>query len=271
MAELPELTILQQQMDQALAGRTITHVEMLQEKCLNVPVTQAIASLTGRRIAAVTRKGKWLQIHLDGELLLLLNLGMGADLWHYAPGAALPAKYQLRIGVDDGAGFTCRFWWFGYIRLLAAAELPAFKETAKLGPSPLEITPAELTAIARKTPRSTAKSLILDQEKLSGIGNAYAHDILWEARLHPQRKLGSLTEADLVRYHGAIVRVMNRAMELGGLEPDFYRGQGNIHDAGRLFLVGYKDGKPCPHCGTAITKIQTGATATFICPACQPE
>ncbi|HYF91069.1 MAG TPA: DNA-formamidopyrimidine glycosylase family protein [Symbiobacteriaceae bacterium] len=271
MAELPELTILQRQMHETLSGRSITLVEVLQEKCLNAPVDQAVSTLTGRRIAAVTRRGKWLYFHLQPELFLLLNLGMGADLWYSAPGAELPAKYQLRVVLDDGAGFTCGFWWFGYIRLLTGDELASFKETAKLGPSPLEIPPADLTAIARKFPRSTVKSLILDQEKLSGIGNAYAHDVLWEARLHPQRKLGTLSDDELARYHGAIARVMNRAMEMGGLERDFFRAQGNIDNFQGLMLIGYKEGKPCPRCGTPIVKIKTGATAGFLCPACQTE
>lgn len=271
MAELPELSILQQQMNEALAGRTITEVELLQEKCLNVPVDEAVSRLTGRRVSAVSRRGKWLLVHLDEGLYLLLNLGMGADLWHYAPGAERPAKYQVRVGLDDGSGFTCRFWWFGYVRLLTAAELPSFKETAKLGPSPLEVSEDEFAAIARRTPRSTVKSLIMDQEKLSGIGNAYAHDVLWEAQLHPQRKLGSLSDVELAQYHRAVAAVMERAIALGGLETDFFRGQGNIQDVGRLFLIGYKEGKPCPRCGTAIEKIKTGATAGFICPSCQVE
>lgn len=270
MAELPELTILQRQMHDALSGRTIALIEVLQEKCLNVPVAEAVSSLTGRRITAVTRRGKWLYLHLEPEIYLLLNLGMGAELIHHSPGAAVPEKYQLRIGLDDGSGFTCRFWWFGYIRLVTAAELPEFKDVCKLGPSPMEITAAQLADIARKGPRSTVKSLILDQEKLSGIGNAYAHDILWEAQLHPQRKLGTLTEADLERYHAAIRRVMDRAIEMGGLETDFYRGQGNLGNP-EFFLAGYREGKPCRRCGAPISKIETGATATFICPACQPE
>lgn len=271
MAELPELTILQRQMNEALSGRTIAEVELLQEKCLNVPVEEAVATLSGRRVSAVSRRGKWLYLHLEPELYLLLNLGMGADLWHYGPGAQRPEKYQVRIGLDDGSGFTCRFWWFGYVRLLTPDKLPSFKETAKLGPSPLAVSAAEFAAIARRTPRSTVKSLIMDQEKLSGIGNAYAHDVLWEAKLHPQRKLGSLSDDELSRYHQAVATVMERAIGLGGLETDFFRGQGNLQDAGRLFLIGYKEGKPCPRCGTAIEKIKTGSTAGFICPTCQSE
>jgi formamidopyrimidine-DNA glycosylase len=269
VAELPELTILQRQMDEALSGRTITLLEVLQEKCLNVPADVAREALQGVQIQRVSRRGKWLYIHLDADRYLLLNLGMGADLWHYGPGDSLPAKYQLRIHLDDESGFTCRFWWFGYIRLLTEAELAVFPDTAKLGPSPLEVSVGEFAALARRYPRSNVKALILDQAKLSGIGNAYAHDLLWTARLHPQRKLSTLSEAELERYHRSIAQVMDRAIALGGLEADFYHRQGNMSNPD-FFLVGYREGKPCPACGSPISKIQTGATATFICPSCQP-
>lgn len=269
MAELPELTILEQQLNEALSGRAITLVEALQPKCLNVSPEQMIESLAGRHIEQVSRRGKWLVLHLDSTDYLLLNLGMGADLWHYSPGAELPGKYQLRIGLDDGSGFTVRFWWFGYIRLLSSEELPLHKETSKLGPSPLEITADEFAAIAAQYPKKTVKSLILDQDKVSGIGNAYAHDILWTAKLHPQRKLGTLSQDDLKRYHEAIRSIVTRAIELGGLETDFFGRGGNMKTWEKLFLLGYKDGRPCPRCGTPIEKLKTGSTQSFICPKCQ--
>ncbi|MGE5584002.1 MAG: DNA-formamidopyrimidine glycosylase family protein [Bacillota bacterium] len=172
MAELPELTILQRQMDDSLSGRAIALVETHQEKCLNVPPELLEETLMGKRITSVTRRGKWLYLHLEPEYYLLINLGMGADLWYYRPGDGLPGKYQFRLELDDGAGFTCRFWWFGHIRLLSPGELPKHPETARLGPSPMELSVEEFVAIARKYPRSTVKSLILDQDKLSGIGNA---------------------------------------------------------------------------------------------------
>lgn len=269
MAELPELTILQRQMNKALSGRIITTLEITQEKCLNVPPATLTRTLTGRRIAEVTRRGKWLYLRVEPEHYLLLNLGMGADLWHYGPGDPLPAKYQFRLGLDDGSGFTCRFWWIGYIRLLSPEELPLNPETARLGPSPLEITPEAFASLAGRYPRSNVKSIILDQDKLSGIGNAYAHDILWGAKLHPQRKLGTLSPDELREYHQAIRTVVDNAMEKGGLEPDFYQAGGHLHNSEDLFLIGYKKGKPCPRCGTPIEAIKTGSTTTFICPGCQ--
>lgn len=271
MAELPELTILQKQMNDVLSGRTIKAVEALQEKCLNVPLDDFVQAVIGRRIKEVTRQGKWLIFRLDSDLYLLLNLGMGADLFHYAPGAELPGKYQFRLLLDDGTGLTCRFWWFGYIRLLTASELPLHKETTKLGPSPLEVSFDEFKAVAEGSPRGNVKALILDQDKFSGIGNAYAHDILWKAKLHPKTKIGSLSETELKGLFGSIREIVERAIELGGLEPDFFGQGGNMKTFERLFILGYKDGKPCPECGTTIEKIKTGSTASFICPKCQPE
>ncbi|MFZ5824539.1 MAG: Fpg/Nei family DNA glycosylase [Bacillota bacterium] len=270
MAELPELMILERQMHETLSRRRIDLVELSQPKCLNLPVDEAVAALTGRRIARVDRRGKWFLFHLDPELYLLLNLGMGADLFYHAAGVAPREKHQLRIGLDDGSGFTCRFWWFGYIRVLAADALASHPETAMLGPDPLTLSREEFHAIARHYPRSNAKSLILDQQRLSGIGNAYAHDILWSARIHPQRRLGTLSDEEIDRYQLAIRQVIDRAHELGGYEPDFFGQGGNVRTPERLTLIGYREGQGCPICGTPIEKLKTGSTSTFICPACQP-
>jgi formamidopyrimidine-DNA glycosylase len=196
---------------------------------------------------------------------------MGADLWYYRKGAQRPAKHHLRIELENGNGLTCRFWWFGHVHLLTPQQLAKHRQTMRLGPSPMDVTPRQLVDVARQYPRGTAKSLIVDQEKLAGIGNAYAHDVLWKAGLHPQRKLATLSDEELTRYHGAIRYVMRRAIDKGGLEKDFHQRQGNLESVHELFLIGYKEGKPCPRCRTLIKKIRTGGTATFICPTCQRD
>lgn len=269
MAELPELTILQAQMHKALAGRRISSVEITQPKCLNMPVKKARAALTGKRVASVTRRGKWLYLNLEPELHVLLNLGMGADLWHHRKGDPLPAKYQLRIALDDGSAFTCRFWWFGHVHVLTPDQLAHHRETARLGLSPMDVSSKQFAALAHRYPRSNVKSLIIDQDKLSGMGNAYAHDILWKAGLHPKRQLRTLSDQELRHFHGAARAIVRRAIEKGGLETDFFQQQGNLKSFKKLFLVGYKEHQPCPRCRTPIRKIRTGGTATFVCPACQ--
>jgi formamidopyrimidine-DNA glycosylase len=270
MAELPELTILQTQMDEALRGRTIADVEILQEKCLNLPGAEFKRRLLGCCFSGVSRRGKWLILGLEPASFLLLNLGMGADLWRYEPPEEAQDRYQLRIGLHDGSGFTCRFWWFGYIRLLSPEELVDFREVAKLGPSPLEINAAEFAAILNRHTRKPAKELILNQEILSGVGNAYAHDILWKAGIHPQRRLGTLSESEVSAFYEAIGWVLNRAIDKGGIEQDFHRTGGKLKHWEAFGLVGYKKGKPCPRCGTAIEEIKTGSTKTYLCSQCQP-
>jgi formamidopyrimidine-DNA glycosylase len=114
------------------------------------------------------------------------------------------------------------------------------------------------------------KSFLLDQKKIAGVGNVYIQDILFEAKLHPKRKISTLSGKEIENLYHAIRNVLNRAIQLGGLayEKDIYGRKGTltIHK----FLVGYKAGQPCPICKTPIEKIKTGSTSSYICPRCQP-
>jgi formamidopyrimidine-DNA glycosylase len=107
----------------------------------------------------------------------------------------------------------------------------------------------------------------MDQSKVAGIGNVYIQDILFQARLHPNRPIAKMSEDERFALYQAIVTNLAGATRLGGLafEKDLYNRGGGFRD----FLVGYREGKPCPKCGTVIQKIRAGATASFICPRCQ--
>jgi formamidopyrimidine-DNA glycosylase len=113
------------------------------------------------------------------------------------------------------------------------------------------------------------KALLLDQSRIAGIGNAYVHDILFRAKLHPLRPIPSLSRAEIERLHDAIQTEMQRSIQVGGA---FYeiglRGEPGGFMASDL-LIGYREGKPCPECGTPVEKIKTGSTSSFICPKCQ--
>lgn len=145
--------------------------------------------------------------------------------------------------------------------------------TAQLGKSPTDRAFTlkyfkELLA-NRKT---GIKSFLLDQKNVAGIGNVYVQDILFKAKLHPNRKISTLTETEKSDLFKAIKEVLNHSIRLKGLayEIDFYGQRGKF--TGEHFLVGYKTGKPCPECGMIIEKIRTGSTASYICPKCQsPE
>jgi formamidopyrimidine-DNA glycosylase len=118
--------------------------------------------------------------------------------------------------------------------------------------------------------RGRVKSFLLDQSKIAGIGNAYIHDILFLARLHPLRTVDTLTDAEVEALAEAIHDGLQPSIDKGGAfyEVDLYGQKGGFTMDD--ILVGYKEGKPCPSCGTPIEKIKTGSTSSFICPWCQP-
>ena len=270
MAELPELIILARQMNEALAGKSIAVVEVPQPKCLNIPVDDFTAGLVGKSVVSVENRGKWLFLRLMPADYLLLNLGMGADLLYYAPGASLPDKYQLDVRLADGSGFTARFWWFGYVHLVPEDKLGEHKLTAGTGLSPLEpaFTEEYLAGLLRGR-KMAVKTILMDQKNVAGIGNVYIQDTLFRARLHPLRPANSLTPDEVRALHQALRGVVEFSLSLNGAayEKDFYGQKGGY---GMEHLeVGYKEGQPCPACGTTIIKVKTGSTASYICPQCQ--
>lgn len=293
MPELPELTVWARQADQELTGKTIAAVETPQPKCLNVAPEEIAALVVGRTVKGASERGKWMIIDLaapaglsgaaasaaragsGGDSHLLLNLGMGGDFYyHPAPAgepARAPEKYQFKLSFTDGSELALRFWWFGYTHAVKAGELARHEMTASLGPSPLDpdMDLARFEAMVAARPRRSAKSFLLDQKILAGIGNVYAQDSLWGAGLHPDRPLGTLSKAEVKAFWLSIRRVLEQSIAKGGLafERDFFGRSGGL--ANEDFAVGYKPGRPCPKCGTVIEKIKTGSTSTYICPSCQ--
>jgi formamidopyrimidine-DNA glycosylase len=267
MPELPEITLLARQMNAQLVGKTITGVEVLQPKCLNISVEAFADALTGARLLAVTNRGKWLFIETDRGWLLL-NLGMGGEIL-LTSRATLPEKHRLIFDFTDGACLSVNFWWFGYAHYMRPGELADHGMTAGLGPNALDLSADDLAALLRGR-KTRVKALLLDQDVMAGIGNAYVHDILFLARLHPVRSAAGLTPAEVAALASAIQDGLRPSMAKGGAfyEVNLYgeRGGFTLDD----ILIGYKEGQPCPACAAPIEKIKTGSTRSFICPRCQP-
>ncbi len=267
MPELPEIASRAREMHAALPGKTIHSIEVLQPKCLNIPVEGFIGGLTGATIEEVTYRGKWILTRTN-QGWLLLNLGMGGEIL-LTTRATLPAKYRLIFDFTDGSCLTINFWWFGYAHYASLDGIGSHEPTAKLGIDALQVTPAELARLFRGQ-RGKVKMLLLDQSRISGIGNAYIHDILFFARIHPLRPANSLSPAEMDALAQGIQRGLRPSLEKGGA---FY--EQTLHGERGGFLeqdvvIGYREGTPCPICGTPILKIKTGGTSSFICPTCQP-
>lgn len=269
--ELPELTILSRQMQKELVGKRISKAEIANPKCLNMPYEKFRKTVVGKTIRSVESRGKWLFIKLDLGHFLLFNPGMGVDVIHFKLDDKLPEKYHIKFTLDDKTGFTIRVWWFCYLHLMSENKLGEHKLTAKLGITPLDkrFTLDCFRQLLNKK-RGYIKSFLLDQKNIAGIGNVYIQDILFNAKLHPKRKIPSLTNNEIETLYKSIKSVLKESIELCGLsyEKDFYGNKGGYGK--QQFKIAYKPGKPCPTCQTTIQKIKTGSTSNFICPSCQP-
>lgn len=267
MPELPEIVSRTKEMKQELVGKTIVGLEVLQPKCLNVAEKTFIEALTGARLLNVTNRGKWILIESD-KGWLLLNLGMGGEIL-LVTRASLPEKRRLVFYLKNGSCLAINFWWFGYAHYVPSDGLNNHTMTSKLGPNANELTVEGLRSML-KGRRGSVKSFLLNQSLVAGIGNAYVHDILFMARLHPLRPIDTLTDGEVDGLADAIHRGLQPSIDKGGAfyEVTLYGQKGGF--TMEDILIGYKDGKPCPMCGTTIEKIRTGSTSSFICPSCQP-
>jgi formamidopyrimidine-DNA glycosylase len=267
MPELPEIAARALEMREALVGKTIAGIEVLQPKCLNVPEEAFVQALSGARLVDVRNRGKWLFVETTNGWLLL-NMGMGGEILLVARDT-LPEARRLVFDFDDGTCLAINFWWFGYAHYVPPGGLEDHAMTAKLGPNALDVTASDLRAMLQGR-RARIKSLLLDQTKIAGIGNAYVHDILFMARLHPLRTIDTLGDAEIEALADAIRAGLQPSVDKRGAfyEVGLHGERGGF--AMEDILIGYKEGQPCPECGTLIEKVKTGSTSSVICPSCQP-
>jgi len=266
MPELPEIASRACQMDAELTGKTIAKIKVIQPKSLNIPVEQFTNALTGARIERVSYRGKWIEVETS-QGWLLLSLGMGGEILLVTRNT-LPPKYRLLFEFSDDSLLSINFWWFGYAHYVPSDQLASHKMTSQLGPNALDLSAAGLKALLHGQ-RKGIKTFLLDQSKIAGIGNAYIHDILFLAGLHPLRPIHTLSDAEIDGLAKAIHDGLQPALEKGGAfyEADLYGQKGGFQFD--EILVGYREGQACPHCGATIQKIKTGSTSSFICPNCQ--
>lgn len=267
MPELPEIYCRAREMNEHLAGRTIRSIEVLQPKCLNVTVEAFGTGLVGAKIKGTTYHGKWLLTDTS-QGHLLINMGMGGELL-LVDAEAMPEKWRVRFDFKDGATFAVNFWWFGSTHYIEPGGLAEHTLTAKLGPNAIDVSIDEFRDLLAGR-RGRIKSFLLDQSKIAGIGNAYVHDILFRAKLHPLRTIPTLSGSDIDLLHRGIHDEFQRSIDKGAAnyELDLLGQRGGF--GAEDLLVGYRDDKPCPECGTMIEKLKTGSTTSYICLQCQP-
>lgn len=270
MAELPEIKKIADQMNEKLKGRQIGTVELKQPKCSNISVEELNDRCTKRTVRRVFNKGKWIFVSLDNNENILISLGMGGDIIYFEDGSETQDRYQIKVSFSDKAGFTIRFWWFGNFLIANDDELTIEPHTKDMALSPFDegFTYGYFQDLL-KDKKGQIKAFLIDQKNVSGIGNMYMHDILFTSSLHPKQKISDMTKDDHINLYNSINQILGFSRDKGAFayENDFYGCKGTFTTAD--FLVGYKEGKPCPKCGESIQLIKTGITTSFICPKCQ--
>ncbi len=273
MPELPEVEIAARSLAPQIAGRLIVGLERLDwERMLETHSAAAFAALiVGRRIGATRRRAKWLLIELDGDWTLAIHLRMSGNLTVHPASDEARHHVHLILALDDGQRiFFDDERKFGRVRLLDPAALAALD--AAHGPEPLDpaFTPADLArALAGR--RTRIKPLLLDQQFLAGIGNIYASEALWLARLHPEYPAALIDLEGAQTLHAALCEVLNQAIIHEGSSLRNYRnGYGQRGQNQEHFLVYDQAGAPCQRCGAPIERIVLAQRSTFFCPVCQP-
>lgn len=276
MPELPEAETIVRVLREGATGRTIRRVRILHPDVLAGSAAAFRRGLRGRRIRHVGRRGKNVVLHLDSGRVLAVNLGMTGRLLLSERGARLNLARRLPhaavvFDLEPGAILVYDdIRRFGRLSLLDAAGWAA--HSARLGPEPLDpsFTPAALAAGLAGS-RAPVRSLLLDQGRLAGVGNIYANEALFRARIHPARAGSSLESGEIRRLHRAIRSVLRAAIEGRGTTIRDYRdpGGGPGGFAPRLAVYG-RDGVPCPRCGAPITRTVLRGRSAFFCPVCQP-
>ena len=256
-----------------LEGRRLERVEISDVRLTRPFDPDEVArELEGERVGAVDRRGKYLIVRFESGRSLLVHLRMTGSL-RSGPRESLPDDPYRRavVRLDDGSDVAYRdVRRFGTWLLLEPGELEPYLD-ARVGPEPLGqgFTPRDFGArLARRA--APVKAVILDQRTVAGVGNIYADEALWRARIHPLREARSLEPAETKALHKAIRAVLERGIERQGATlRDYALPDGGSGGMQHEFKVYGRAGEPCERCGTPIERIRVGGRGTWYCPTCQ--
>jgi len=273
MPELPEVETIARTLEPAVRGRVIAGVELLYRPMLRTGSKKGLDSLRGRRVLAVRRRGKMLIIEFEGARTLVFHLKMTGQFSLAVPGDERDKHTRLVVRFEDGAN-ELRFRdvrKFGFLLCLEGDPEAVCGELACLGPEPLEVGLAEFAAsLGRRKGR--IKSLLLDQTVIAGIGNIYADEMLFEARIHPETRASSLGKQAVAQLYASMKKILTQAIaEKGSTLQDYRDAEGKAGNFQFFHKVYDRKGEPCVVCGTRVRMRRIGGRSSHFCPKCQRE
>lgn len=282
MPELPEVEVVRRGLERWVSGRVVARAEVLHPRAIrrHVPGAEEFAArLKGRTVGSAERRGKYLWLPLDGTDAILAHLGMSGQLLVVEPDTPPEKHLRVRISFADG-GPDLRFVdqrTFGHVLVTPLAEAGGRQvpePIAHIAADPFEEHfDEELFARRLRARRTEIKRALLDQSLVSGVGNIYADETLWRARLHGARPTGALTGPKISELVVAAREVMTEALAQGGTSFDSLyvnvNGESGYFDRS-LAVYGRRD-EPCPRCGAPIVRESFMNRSSYSCPRCQPR
>jgi formamidopyrimidine-DNA glycosylase len=270
--ELPEVETVVREIRPSLVGRLITSIAVSRRPLRRRWSADWATVLRGARVTAVRRRGKWIVLDLAKDRYLVFHLGMTGQLTVAAARQPLPEHTHLVLGLDQGTR-QLRFRdirRFGSATLFPdRAHLEQFFEASGLGPEPFAVEADYWRTCLRRTSRCL-KAVLLDQRVVAGVGNIYADESLFAARLHPARLGRSTTRPEAERLRSAMVDVLHGAIaKRGSSIRDYVGGSGRKGAFQEEFTVYGRTGQPCRSCRTPIRRIRLAGRSTHFCPDCQ--
>lgn len=287
MPELPEVETVRRGLHELIIGRLVADVTHDTAKSFPNADSDVRAFLIGATVTDVRRRAKVLLIDLSTNYTLVIHLKMTGQMVYRGdatfgaghPNGSLIGQLpdrSTRVIITFADGSHLYFndqRKFGWVKLLPAVEVPNIDFMRKVGPEPLgaDFTPAQFAARFARRARTSIKAALLDQTVVAGVGNIYADESLWGAKIHPLRLVGSVSPQEFTALYYELRAVMNLAIEKGGSTDKNYVNaegkRGSYLDFARVFR---REGQTCPRCGAEIIKFKAAGRGTHICPACQP-
>jgi len=287
MPELPEVETVRIGLAQLLPGKRVASVHSDWPKGFPNAAADVRQFLIGAAITGVRRRAKVLMIDLDSSYTLVIHLKMTGQLVyrveHERFGAGHPSgslvgdlpDASTRVifsFADDSKLFFNDQRKFGWVRLLPTVEVEQLDFFQRVGPEPLsaDFTAAALRERLMRRKGSSIKAVLLDQTVVAGVGNIYADESLWGARIHPEIKVGELQPEAFERLYTSLRDVLRLSIEKGGsTDRNYVNAEGRRGSYLSFANVFRREGKPCPRCGTTILKTRVAGRGTHLCPNCQ--
>jgi formamidopyrimidine-DNA glycosylase len=272
MPELPEVETIRRHLAPALVGARLVALDIRDPRwCAPRDPGELADAVTGRRLVALERRGKYLDWAFEDEIHLLMHLRMTGSLLLDPPGDVPYTRVEMRFDPVHSLRFVDPRR-FGTGELVAGDDALAAFYAGRLGVEPFDpaFTGEALRALARGR-RAPIKPFLLDQRNVAGVGNIYADEALFRTGVHPLRPAGSLRPSQYARLRDAVRETLSAGIDARGASIDDYRDPDGVRGSFQdRFLVHLREGEPCGVCGTPIRKLFVGGRGTYVCPRCQP-